>query len=177
MLSPAPRRGLTLALAASAVLTAASLAPENSARSGTGGAIDTYACGGGVVSYTTITGNSSGLNLPCSNLEVTGSIIATSAPGPNCAGTAPHESAGYNLDTGVSCGFAKPTDLTATDAQLGPLAANGGPTLTQVPADGGPVIGHGGTPATGCPAADQRGVPRPQGPACDIGAVEVQEPG
>jgi CSLREA domain-containing protein len=146
----------------------------NSARSGTGGAIDTYACGGGVVSYTTIAGNSSGLNLPCSNLEVTGSIIATSAPGPNCAGAAPHESAGYNLDTGVSCAFAKPTDLTAADPQLGPLAANGGPTLTRAPADGSPAIDHGGTRATGCPAADQRGVSRPQGPACDIGAVEVQ---
>jgi hypothetical protein len=52
----------------------------NTARSGTGGAIDTYACGGGLVSYTTIAGNSSGLNLPCSNLEVTGSIIASSPP-------------------------------------------------------------------------------------------------
>src|SRR5207248_6492794 len=71
----------------------------NTAKSGTGGAIDTYGCGGGV-SYTTIAGNSSGLNLPCSNLVVTGSIIAASAPGPNCAGAAPHESAGYNLDTG-----------------------------------------------------------------------------
>lgn len=146
----------------------------NSATSGTGGAIDTYACGGGVVSYSTIAGNSSGLNLPCSDLMVTGSIIAASAPGPNCAGAPPHESAGHNLDTGVSCAFAKPTDLTAADPQLAPLAANGGPTPTQVPADGSPAINHGGTRANGCPATDQRGVPRPQGPACDIGAVEVQ---
>jgi large repetitive protein len=146
----------------------------NSAKSGTGGAIDTYGCGGGVVSYSTIAGNSSGLNLPCSALMVTGSIIAASAPGPNCAGAAPHESAGYNLDTGVSCAFAKPTDLTAADPRLGPLAANGGPTLTRVPADGSPAIDRGGTRATGCPATDQRGVSRPQGPACDIGAVEVR---
>jgi CSLREA domain-containing protein len=41
-------------------------------------------------------------------------------------------------------------------------------------ADGSPAIDHGGTRATGCPATDQRGVSRPQGPACDIGAVEVQ---
>jgi hypothetical protein len=105
---------------------------------------------------------------------VTGSIIAASAPGPNCAGAAPHESAGYNLDTGVSCAFAKPTDLTAADPQLGPLAANGGPTPTRAPAGGSPAIDHGGTRATGCPATDQRGVSRPQGPACDIGAVEVR---
>ena len=126
------------------------------------------------MSYSTIAGNSSGLNLPCSNLIVTGSIIAASAPGPNCTGAAPHESAGYNLDTGVSCAFAEPTDMTAADPQLAPLAANGGPTPTQVPADGSPAIDHGGTPATGCPATDQRGVSRPQGPACDIGAVELQ---
>jgi len=159
---------------ASFVYLRSSTLAGNSAASGTGGAIDTYGCGGGVVSYTTIAGNSSGLNLPCSDLVVTGSIIAASAPGPNCAGAAPHESAGYNLDTGVSCAFAKPTDLTAADPRLGPLAANGGPTLTRAPAGGSPAIDHGGTRATGCPAADQRGVSRPQGPACDIGAVEVQ---
>ena len=79
---------------ASFVYLRSSTLTGNTARSGTGGAIDTYACGGGVVSYTTIAGNSSGLNLPCSNLEVTGSIIASSAPGPNCAGAAPHEAAG-----------------------------------------------------------------------------------
>jgi hypothetical protein len=129
----------------------------NFAKSGTGGAIDTYGCGGGVVSYTTIAGNSSGLNLPCSNLQITGSIIAASALGPNCAGAAPHESAGYNLDTGVSCAFTKPTDLTAANPQLGPLAANGGPTQTRAPENGSPAIDHGGTRATGCPATDQRG--------------------
>ena len=162
---------------ASFVYLSSSTLTGNTARSGTGGAIDTYACGGGLVSYTTIAGNSSGLNLPCSNLEVTGSIIASSAPGPNCAGAAPHEAAGYNLDTGVSCAFARPTDMTAADPQLGPLAANGGPTLTRAPGSGSPAIDHGGTRATGCPAADQRGVPRPQGPACDIGAVEVRASG
>jgi hypothetical protein len=51
------------------------------------------------------------------------------------------------------------------------------PTLTRAPADGSPAIDHGGTRATGCPAADQRGVSRPQGPACDIGAVEVRAGG
>ncbi len=35
-----------------------------------------------------------------------------------------------------------------------------------------PAIDHGGTSANGCPPTDQRGVTRPQGPACDIGAFE-----
>jgi hypothetical protein len=38
--------------------------------------------------------------------------------------------------------------------------------------DGSPLIDAATGP--GCPAIDQRGLPRPAGPACDIGAVEVQ---
>ncbi len=56
------------------------------------------------------------------------------------------------------------------DPRLGPLRDNGGPTKTMLPAPGSPVIDAGGV----CPVAtDQRGIPRPQGAACDIGAVEV----
>ena len=33
----------------------------------------------------------------------------------------------------------------------------------------------GGTSANGCPPTDQRGVTRPQGPACDIGAFELAQ--
>jgi hypothetical protein len=51
---------------------------------------------------------------------------------------------------------------------LGPLANNGGPTLTHMPQAGSPAIDQG----SGCPAIDQRGAARPVGPACDIGAVE-----
>jgi hypothetical protein len=57
------------------------------------------------------------------------------------------------------------------DARLGPLADNGGPTLTHLPPVDSPALDAAGT--AGCPDADQRGVTRPQGPACEIGAVEV----
>ncbi len=51
------------------------------------------------------------------------------------------------------------------------LADNGGPTLTLMPGTGSPAIDAGGT----CSAAtDQRGIARPQGAACDVGAVEVE---
>ena len=50
-------------------------------------------------------------------------------------------------------------------------AANGGQTDTAAPVPGSPAIDHGDTAA--CPPTDQRGVTRPQGPACDIGAVEL----
>jgi CSLREA domain-containing protein len=56
------------------------------------------------------------------------------------------------------------------DPVLGPLADNGGPTATRALEAGSPAIDAASSPA--CPAADQRGVARPQGAACDIGSYE-----
>jgi CSLREA domain-containing protein len=56
------------------------------------------------------------------------------------------------------------------DPKLGPLADNGGPTRTHALLLGSPAIDAASTPD--CPTIDQRGVPRPQGPACDIGSYE-----
>lgn len=53
---------------------------------------------------------------------------------------------------------------------LGPLAPNGGPTNTHALAAGSPALDL--VPLSDCVATDQRGVSRPQGPACDIGAFE-----
>jgi CSLREA domain-containing protein len=53
---------------------------------------------------------------------------------------------------------------------LGALEDNGGPTRTHALLAGSPAL-DAGTPGA-CPAADQRGVTRPQGSACDIGAFE-----
>ena len=138
-----------------------------------GAGIDTFQCGGGTVGYSTIDANEPDLSLSCSTLQLTGTIVAGSTATANCAGAAPSETVGYNLDSGTSCGFAKSTDLTKTNPLLGKLAANGGPTMTQTLRRGSPAINRGGTGATGCPATDQRGLPRPFGPACDIGSVEV----
>lgn len=55
---------------------------------------------------------------------------------------------------------------------LGLLQDNGGPTWTMLPQPGSAVI-DAGTCSGGVPVMDQRGVPRPQGASCDIGAVEV----
>jgi hypothetical protein len=62
--------------------------------------------------------------------------------------------------------------------KLGALAANGGPTQTLLPLAGSPVVDRVPTGGPGCSGSgkDQRGVPRPQGPACDIGAVEAANP-
>ena len=92
--------------------------------------------------------------------------------GPDCAG-APSTSLGYNLignDSG--CSFAPTTgDLVNVDPLLGPLQGNGGPTFTHALLAGSPAI-DAGSPDCPPPDTDQRGVPRPQGAACDIGAYE-----
>lgn len=56
-----------------------------------------------------------------------------------------------------------------TDPQLGALADNGGGTPTRLPLAGSPLVD-----AADCIgiSPDQRGVARPQGPRCDIGALE-----
>ena len=67
-------------------------------------------------------------------------------------------------------------DLIGSNPKLGPLANNGGPTRTMLPLPGSPAIDNGNdatcaaSPVNG---VDQRGVPRPQGARCDIGAVET----
>jgi hypothetical protein len=55
---------------------------------------------------------------------------------------------------------------------LGPLADNGGPTLTMALGAGSPAIDIV-VPSAGCLPTDQRGAPRPQGVACDAGAYEA----
>ena len=56
------------------------------------------------------------------------------------------------------------------DPKLGPLADNGGPTLTLALLPGSPAIDAGNTSLA--PVTDQRGFPRPVGLAADIGAFE-----
>jgi CSLREA domain-containing protein len=65
--------------------------------------------------------------------------------------------------------------LLTVDPLLGPLADNGGPTPTHALLAGSPAIDAGPRAALThipCVPRDQRGVVRPQGPACDVGAYE-----
>ena len=73
-----------------------------------------------------------------------------------------------STDTAFSSGIG---NLDA-DPLLGALGDNGGATPTMVPAAGSAAIDTGTN--TDCPATDQRGVTRPQGIQCDIGAVEAE---
>ncbi len=68
---------------------------------------------------------------------------------------------------GAICG----ADVRDLDPLLRPLGDNGGATPTLLPHIDSPAIDAGADDA--CAAADQRGLERPQGARCDIGAVEA----
>ncbi len=105
---------------------------------------------------------------PQSVLTLTNTIVANNQWS-NCAGFPPL-SGGHNLDSGITCGLIAPGDLSNTNPVLGPLQDNGGPTETHTFTGPSPAID--GADNASCPATDQRGILRPQGPSCDIGAVE-----
>ncbi len=90
----------------------------------------------------------------------------------NCEGTP--TSLGHNLDSLNQCNFTATGDLVNTDPMLGPLQDNGGPVQTFALEAGSPAIDAGAN--AGCPAMDARGVLRPAGAACDIGAFENATP-
>lgn len=125
---------------------------------------------GGINNYGTIT--------------VANTILAHN-DGANCVNNATLVSAGHNLDSGNTCGFAVIGDLINTDPLVAPLHKNGGcPTAsgqspqTHALIGGSPAIDAGSD--VDCPATDQRGVDRPVDgdldklATCDIGAYEFE---
>jgi hypothetical protein len=132
--------------------------------------------GSATLTNVTITANSSGLasggisnSGGTTRLENTLVANASLPAGQDCFGAI--TSAGGNLDSGTSCGFSTLTDISNTDLLLGPLTANGGRTPTHALLVGSPALDT--AQQSHCPATDQRLVPRPQGPGCDIGAYEL----
>lgn len=71
------------------------------------------------------------------------------------------------------------SNVSANDPLLGPLQDNGGGIPTMLPRSGSPAIDAGDGSVCADPATtngvDQRGVSRPQGAHCDIGAVEARQ--
>jgi len=75
-----------------------------------------------------------------------------------------------NLIMAQQAGTTVPADTISVDPKLGPLQDNGGPTLTHALLPGSPAIDTGRAEADDL--FDQRGVPRVEGSAADIGAFE-----
>ncbi len=107
-----------------------------------------------------------------SGTTLKGTIVGTnSAPqGPDCFG-GPHSN-GHNLiGKTAGCTFTKVgSDKVNKNPKLRILKNNGGPTQTMAIAGTSPARNTGVCP----PHVDQRGVHRPQGPKCDIGAFELK---
>lgn len=82
-------------------------------------------------------------------------------------------SQGHNLALGASCALTALGDIPSTDPHVGPLADNGGNGLLTHALPAGSAAIDAGDNAS-CIAADARGLSRPSGVQCDIGAFEVQ---
>jgi adhesin HecA-like repeat protein len=115
--------------------------------------------------------------LALGNTIIAGNHVAGDVPehGPDCLFTL--SSQDYNL-IGITAGCTitgtVAHNLYDLDARLGPLQDNGGPTWTHGLLAGSPAIHHGDNGT--CAPVDQRGIARPQGCVCDIGAFEVVMP-
>ncbi len=131
------------------------------------------------VMASTLTGNSAGdRGGAIRNLEgtttIASSIVAlnTASTGNNCHNfDGSITSQGSNLIDDGGCNFTASDDIRHSEnIDLEPLQDNGGPTRTMVPASTSDAIDN--ADCTLSTSADQRGVNRPQGSGCDIGAVE-----
>jgi hypothetical protein len=151
---------------------------ENNA--GTGGGIYNDSLGEANLTNVTLSGNSAAAGNGIYSYNATGAtlkntLIAHGTNGGNCATSSGRVAGSSNLSDDNTCGFTTPGDPlqrdNVTDLFLGSLADNGGPTLTYLPQPGSRAIDNG--TSTDAPSIDQRGVERPQGPAADVGAVEV----
>jgi CSLREA domain-containing protein len=136
--------------------------------------------GGGVVadglvelSNVTVTDNHGG-GVTAGSIVLRNTIVAGNIPTDCIVGSTTGDA--YNIDGDGSCGLSG-SDQPATAPLLGPLADNGGPTFTHALLAGSPAIDMGspaapGSGGTACEATDQRGVARPDGSRCDVGAFE-----
>lgn len=106
---------------------------------------------------------------PASSLSLINTILAGTGSVSLCSGAM--ADGGHNLSSDHTPNFSSSTSRNNLDPLLGPLATNGGPTLTMLPRSDSPAIDAGDDLAA--PATDQRGVPRAQGARSDIGAVEA----
>jgi len=90
--------------------------------------------------------------------------------GYQCSGERPTAS-NFSLFEDTSCDWQSGSgNIVQPNLTIGSLRDNGGPTWTMMPPPDSPAVDAG---QCNLPE-DQRGVPRPQGLACDIGSVERQ---
>jgi hypothetical protein len=111
--------------------------------------------------------------LSTTEIVAVGTVVVPAAGQRSCvAGATSPGGSSYDVFGDTTCNVTGAGVLTtAAGVTLGPLADNGGPVPTRLPGPGD-LLDVMPPAACGAPA-DARGVTRPQGPGCDIGAVEV----
>jgi hypothetical protein len=139
------------------VTVAGNVADSDLINGGSGGGV--FRASGGLLLYNTLLGDNSDRSLP-GEQDCDGGIGAV-----------------YSLIEDDCSGIGSNNVLA--DPKLKDLATNGGRTRTQALRAGSPAINAASPEAPGssesaCQPTDQRGVPRPAGAACDIGAFERQ---
>jgi uncharacterized repeat protein (TIGR01451 family) len=148
----------------------------NNTATSTGGGVHNNNFSVLTLEHSTVTNNSSGNVgggvLAVAPVFVADSIIAHNAGGggsPNCADFSSMVDNGGNYTDDLGTSFPCQATFAVTPAlNLGPLADNGGPTLTIAPGAGSPALGGGAKCQT---PTDQRGVPRQI--LCSSGAYEL----
>ena len=159
---------------------------SGNAANGGGGGI--FFSGGGTSSLflrlTTVASNTAGKDgggilvaNPAAKVRLVHSIVAHGAPQDLAAlgSFAATMKANYSLieDPGDTL-LVGDHNRVRVDPLLGPLASNGGPTLTHGLLPGSPAIDAGNPAFPSPPPTDQRGFARIVGPAIDLGSVEAQ---
>lgn len=144
----------------------------NQALTGAGGGI----CHSGAITITnstiyanqTITGGA-GIEGAVGTAYLLNTVVALNNGGNDCNGLV--NAAATNLDSDGSCDNA----TTSTDPRLAPLGYYGGPTPTHPLWEDSPALDTGDDAICNAPpvnGVDQRGMTRPQGDHCDLGAFE-----
>ena len=136
--------------------------------------------GGGAGGSTPVRPAASGLggglfvqsSTPADDMRLQNTIVASNV-GSGCAGT----TASAIADRGHDLRWGDRTCPGRTaNPKLGPLQDNGGATWTMALRAGSAAVNRVPPRSAGCPSTDQRGVRRPEGRACDIGAYEFAVP-
>lgn len=131
------------------------------------------------VAFNTAHGDAGGIDFRTTLTVVQASVLAHNTNASGAGTTNCSADVGFgtiegsaNISNDASCGVLV---ATVADPRLGPLAHNGGPTMTHALLAGSPAIDAVAASDELCDPllTDQRGVSRPQGGGCDLGAFEL----
>ena len=165
--------GGALSVSASGIVIENNTIANNSSEAGASALLINDHHVGLTVRHNTITGNSGGERTIGHNSSFDPSVFEGNILDLYCPWAGDLISGGHNLlPVDNECMPLAVSDIIASPG-LAALGNYGGPNMSRMPYTGSAVIDAAGN---NCPATDQRGMPRPHGAACDIGAVEADNP-